>query len=217
MRCLAIAIAATVFLTTPATARERPVWTATRSADPITGKTSCIVAAYDRVGGSLFTRFGALYPIVELNSELGLLVGVSSGGTYRMPTGDIVWRVDDLPFREIRAADNPGTGYKAPDPNDTVTQVTQQSLALARSLSATSTVASSDRARAMLEEMRKGQGLQFRQAAAAGAYGLPQQRAMETGQITKKGLRPYPLDASFHSALQVCGIGQRSAPVQARP
>jgi len=217
MRLISAAIAAAI-VTTPVAAKERAVWTASRSVDPITGKTSCVIAAYDGGKGLWFTRMGAIYPIVEMNSDYGLLVGVSSGGSFRMPTGDILWRVDDLPFREIRAANNPGAEVVSGNPTDTVTQVTQQSLALARSLAATSTVASGDTAWAMLEELKHGKGLQFRQAAAVGAYGLPQQRMMETGQITSKGLRPFALDASFHTALQTCGIEERPAvPVAAKP
>ena len=214
---LIIAAVSVAIVATPVVAKERAVWAASRSVDPITGKTSCVVAAYDGGKGLWFTRVGALYPIVEMNSDYGLVVGVSSGGGYRMPTGDILWRVDGLPFREIRAADNPGTRMAGVNPADTVTQVTQQSLALARSLTATSTVASGDPAWAMLEELRHGKGLQFRQAAAVGAYGLPQQRVAETGQITSKGLRPFALDASFQSALQTCGIGERPVPSAAKP
>jgi len=64
-------------------------------------------------------------------------------------------------------------------------------------LTATSTVANGDTAWAMLEEMRRGKGLQYRQADANSAFGLPQSSTQSTGQITKKGLAPFPLDASF--------------------
>ena len=211
MRVIIAALTAAV-LSMPVAAKEKPVWTATRTVDPITGKTSCVIAAYDGGKGLWFTRIGALYPIVEMNSEYGLLVGVSSGGTVRMPTGDIVWRVDDLPYREIRAGANPGVSMVSTPAANTVTQVTQESLAMARALTATSTVASGDTAWAMLAEMRRGSGLQFRQAAVATGYGLPQQQAMATGQITKKGLRPFPLDGSFHAALQSCGLGEGPDP-----
>lgn len=215
MRVIVAALTAAL-LAGPVAGRERPVWTATRTADPITGKTSCVIAAYDTAAGMKFTRVGVLYPIVEMNSDHGLLVGVSSGGSMRLPTGDILWRVDDLPFREIRAASNPGgysagTGQPAVPGADTLRQLTQDTLALTQALTATSTVASGGTAWAMLEEMRHGRGLQYRQAAAAGGYGLPQQKAIETGQITRKGLRPFPLDASLQAALDICGIRERPA------
>src|SRR5690606_38699484 len=85
----------------------REVWSVSRTSDPITGVSSCVVTAYDTAAGLKYSRFGFLYPVVENNSKLGLLVGVSSGGKMRLPTGDILWRVDDNPHRTLRAADNP--------------------------------------------------------------------------------------------------------------
>lgn len=81
----------------------KPVWQVSRTGDPITGATSCIVAAYDQAAGLSYTRTGALYPFVENSSTHGVLVGVGSGGRIRLPTGDIVWRVDDRPFRTLAA------------------------------------------------------------------------------------------------------------------
>lgn len=203
-------ILASLALAVPAAAKEKPTWQVTQSVDPITGQTSCVVAAYDRAAGMSFTRMGVIYPIVEMNSKLGLLVGVSSGGRMRLPSGDIVWRVDDLPYRELKAADNPANRPGMPAlPADTVAKLTQDTLALTQALTATSTVASGSVAWAMLGEMRQGRGLQFRQVSATAAYGLPDESSQVTGQITAKGLRPFPLDASFHAALATCGIGER--------
>lgn len=91
-----------------------------------------------------------------------------------------------------------------------------QTLALARSFSATSTVASGDKARDMLDEMLAGASLQFRSANVAASYGLPDDRARMTGLMTKDGLRPYPLDASFRDALSQCGISATPRPPAAR-
>jgi hypothetical protein len=158
-----------------------------------------------------FTRLGSLYPIVENNSRLGLLVGVSTGGRYRLPSGDIVWRVDDRPFRELKAIDNPSpAGASAPTdsaPGDKAMQDTM-SLAMryAATAASTSTVASGDRARDMLAEMVAGKGLIFRAATAAPAYGLPSATVGRVGQVTERGLRPIPLDDSLKEGLAACGI-----------
>ena len=74
------------------------------------------------------------------------------------------------------------------------------------SATATSTMASGDRAKAMLAEINSGNGLIYR-AAAVQQFGLADPRAQAVGQITKVGLRPIPLDASFRAALAQCGIG----------
>jgi hypothetical protein len=215
MRRFALASLVVLIIISPAAARKpaRPVWQVMRTSDPITGKSSCVVAIIDRAAGLSFTTTGTIYPFVENNSEMGLLVGVSSGGKVRLPTGDIVWRVDDHPHRELKVADNPAAASTSDDP---ATRAMSQTLALARSFSATSTVASGDKAREMLDEMIAGSSLQFRSASVTASYGLPDDRARMTGLMTKDGLRPYPLDASFRDALSQCGIGATPRPPAAR-
>ena len=44
-----------------------------------------------------YTRVGALYPFVDQKGAHGLLVGVASGGRIRVPSGDILWRIDEQP------------------------------------------------------------------------------------------------------------------------
>jgi hypothetical protein len=186
----------------------RPVWQVTRTSDPITGATSCIVAAFDQAAGMSFSRTGALYPFVENSSVHGVLVGVSSGGRIRLPTGDIVWRVDDRPFRTLAAADSPtGTTLSAiPQGDPAMKTLVDQQMRLVAAATATSTVASGSTARAILDEMLAGRGLVFRAAAATTAYGLPTGGGQRVGQITRYGPRPYPLDDSFRTGLAACGI-----------
>ncbi|WP_131818659.1 hypothetical protein [Sphingomonas turrisvirgatae] len=186
----------------------KPVWTVTRTTDPITGATSCVVAAYDKAAGMSFSRTGAIYPFVENSSIHGILVGVSSGGRIRLPTGDIVWRVDDRPFRTLRAADNPpGAAGTVASPDDpAMKQLIEQQMKLVAAATATSTVAAGALATEMLQEMLGGKGLVYRAAAASVSYGLPDGQRGAVGQYTKDGLRPYPLDASFREGLAACGI-----------
>ncbi|BBD98863.1 hypothetical protein SAMIE_1023640 [Sphingobium amiense] len=205
----AIALALAFLAAGGVQAKSGPVWQVERTADPITGRSSCVVAVHDRAAGLSFTRSGGLYPMVEMNSQFGLLVGVGSGGRIRLPSGDILWRVDALPYRELRAADNP-VGDRPDMPADTVAGVTAQALRMSRAMTATATLASGEAARAMLDKMRAGHTLQFRQAAAASVYGMPQESMVLTGQITAKGLHPYPLDASFRAGLAACGIDDRT-------
>ena len=183
-----------------------PTWQVVRSSDPITGETRCVVSATDRAAGIRFTRFGAIYPVVEMNSALGLLVGVSGGGKIRLPTGDILWRVDDKPFRELKAADNPQRNQPPPAPLASVPGMTAEVMRMTAALTATSTMASGDKAREMLDEMIAGNGLIYRQQTAAPAFGLPSPVEREVGQITKDGLAPFPLDESFRAGLASCGI-----------
>ncbi len=113
---IAIAIAA---MAHTATARSKGAWSVVQTQDPITGRSTCAVSALDRIGGMRFSRVGMLYAVVETIPDAGLLVGVSSGGKVRLPVGDIVWRVDDRPYRTLRAIDNPaasGNTGAAPAP-----------------------------------------------------------------------------------------------------
>ena len=124
-----------------------------------------------------------------MNSTYGLLVGVSSGGRFRLPTGDILWVVDGLPHRELRASDNPGAVSSGAShvPAANVEAMTAYTMQLTRSLSATSTMASGEKAREMLDEMFKGQSLLFRSAAAGPQIGLPNYSALVAGQVNERG------------------------------
>ena len=197
--------------------KPREVWSVSRTSDPITGDSSCVVTAYDSVGKLKYSRLGFLYPVVENNSKLGLLIGVSSGGTYRVPTGDILWRIDQKPHRTIRAADNPalvgssmfGGAYKTgnAETDKRIEEAMASSGKMVASMTATSTMASGDLAKQMLDEMISGQALIYRQAQAAPAYGLPSDAANRVGQYTSdEGHVPIKLDASFRSGLAECGI-----------
>ncbi|WP_070154994.1 hypothetical protein [Sphingobium phenoxybenzoativorans] len=192
-----------------------PTWQAQHISDPITGAARCVVSALDYVGRTRFSRTGYLYPIVELNGAAGLLVGVSSGGRFRLPTGDILWRVDDKPFRELKAADNPpvagGVTMSAQGASvDPATQALQEAMTttmrMAAGMSATSTLASGVRAKEMLVELRSGRTLLFRTASAATNYGLADPGINRVGQIKDGELRPIPLDESFEPALRACSI-----------
>lgn len=192
--------------------RVSQVWSVSESSDPITGVRRCVVAAFDRSWGMSFTRSGYLYPFVENNSQMGILIGVSSGGTYRLPTGNILWRVDDLPFRELRAADNPMPDGSTPQPIPTDMaslsrmDMTAYQARLVQTMTATATVAGGQRGQEMLAELLAGHSLIFRSAAVAPAYGLPSQSTQAVGQITNEGLRPIPVDQSLRDGMARCGI-----------
>lgn len=202
--------------------KPEAAWQVSRVTDPVTGRTSCVVAAFDRGLGLRFTRTGYLYPLVENHPVLGLLVGVSSGGQFRLPTGDILWRVDNRAFRELKAADNPPPARSTiampnlPPSDDPASQAMrntiEQALRLSSGIAATSTMASGTRAREMLDEMLGGTSLIFRAAASVPDFGLPSANAYRVGQYTSKGLKPFPLDASFRAGLTACGIEADPAP-----
>lgn len=208
----------TLTMAGPAVAKGRApqAWQATRTIDPVTSATRCVVTALDYFGKSRYSRTGFLYPVIEKHPDHGLLVGVSSGGRFRLPTGTILWRVDDRPFRELRAEDGPATvdtAVTAPagTPQDPVAvKAMADAMALTNrmimSATATSTFAQGDRAKEMLAELLAGQGLLFRAKAAAPETGLPGTGMYRVGQFTNDGLRPVPLDESLRTSLRECAI-----------
>lgn len=192
-------------------ASPTPPWSPTVTDDPITGTKRCVAAAYDRASGGNFSRTGYLYPVVEFNSEFGLLVGVSSGGPVRLPVGNIVWRVDDKPYRELRALNNPTQGTPA-SASEAAADMTSARIAetikyaqkLAANAGATATVASGEEAAAMLNEMLGGSALIYRANRSNAQFGLPTGQEQRVGQWTSDGMRPIPLDASFKQAVEYC-------------
>lgn len=196
-------------------------WTASKTTDPITSVSRCVVAVPDSINvGTVFysTRVGRLYPFVENNSQLGLLVGVGSGGQFRVPVGDVVWRVDDKPFRTLRVMDNPGgtnvaiqtpklSGPGAQGAEKAIRETTDYAFKMSQAITSGATVTHGAKAKEMLAEMLAGKDLIFRAVAAAPAYGLPSSAPYSVGQYTTtEGQRPIPLDASFHQSLAACGI-----------
>lgn len=209
MRKLLILATAMITPVTAADAKKKPhdIWEVSRSSDPITGATACIVAPLDRAAGMSFTRSGTLYPFVENSSTHGVLVGVSSGGRWRVPTGTIIWRVDDRPFRTISPGDGPVTPLAMPagatTPMQTLVEQQQRIIAAATS---TSTAAAGDTARQMLRELLAGRSLLFRQADATQGFGIPNGDAQSVGMMTKDGVVPIPLDESFRAGLTACSV-----------
>lgn len=220
MKHALLSVLGLLFLSACASAPERQGdWSVSRSNDPVTGVSRCVVAATDRFGSDRSSRTGSLYPFVEKNSSIGLLVGVSSGGPYRLPAGDIFWRVDANPFRELKMMDTPASGPSTqpaipmPDQargNPEAERAFNDAMAMASRLTAATasgvTAVSGARAEEMLAELRAGQTLIFRSATAAPSMGLPSAQTNRVGMITDEGLRPFLLDASFSAGLNECGI-----------
>jgi hypothetical protein len=196
-------------------------WSVTTSKDPVTGIERCVVAVFDGSDNFQYSRFGSLYAFVERNSALGVLVGVSSGGPYRIPPGDILWRVDDLAFRELKMMNTPAlptaagkstpiTAPAALQGNPEVEKAIRDAMAATTSILAAGasgvTAASGDEAQAIIAEMKAGESLIFRGANAAPSMGLASRATAQVGVSEGGQVRPIRLDASFRSGLVECDI-----------
>lgn len=194
-------------------------WSVSRSTDPVTGLERCVVAAVDRLRSDRFSRTGSLYPFVEKNSAIGLLVGVSSGGRFRISPGDIFWRVDANPPKELKMSDTPIAGSQSrPDVtmptqargNSEAEKAFEEAMAMSARLTAAMTsgvtAVSGRRAEELLTELRSGRTLLFRSATSAPSMGLPSDQTNRVGVVTSDGQRALLLDASFTAGLAECGI-----------
>ena len=187
-------------------------WQVSRTFDPITDETRCVVASYDQGGLLSFSRVGYLYPVVEVHPTHGLLVGAGSGGMIEVPVGDVVWRVDQNPHHEIKVANSPvDKAFASSVPDLSGTAVSEEHRAALESatqamgsLFSGATLATGTQARAILEEMKAGSSLLFRRVVSD--TGLPTSAVYQVGQYSGGKQEPIPLDESFLAALADCGI-----------
>ncbi|MBC6404782.1 MAG: hypothetical protein GDA41_03495 [Rhodospirillales bacterium] len=175
---------------------------------------------------TLFTNSLAIYPVVEDHPKHGLLVGVSSGGKFRIPVGNVLWRVDKNDSILVSSADMPTVEqthvdeyYKKLDQNinnknnyseilskATADLMKQTSSGLISAL-AGAAVASGEKAHKMLNQMRSGQSLIIRRNLGTHSdIGIPQSSDLLVGQFFNGQQRPIPIDRSFHTALEACNI-----------
>lgn len=192
-------------------------WIVRANTDQVTGVQSCAVVAPDysqSIGGDTWytTSIGSLYPFVEKRSDVGLIVGVVSGGRAKIPPGDIVWRVDQNPPRYLSVNNTPSFGPQ-PQESDFSNLTAEQRSAIEASQAMISglmssiqqgvTAVSGEEAQEMLQEMKSGTALLFRAAAAPASGGS----VALAGQWREDGtLRPIPLGSDFAVALSECGV-----------
>ncbi|WP_162930195.1 hypothetical protein [Pseudophaeobacter sp. EL27] len=58
----------------------------------------------------------------------------------------------------------------------------------------------------MLDQMKQGSTLLFRQELPSGNIGIPRVTANMVGEVSNGKSQPIALDQSFHTALAACGI-----------
>lgn len=198
-------ILSAIVLGSCATTGNLPLWSANQSSDPVTGERRCVVTAQERIFGGYYSSVSRAYPVVEVNSEHGLMVGVSLGdGSVKYSPGDIIWRVDENEPRTLLAAETPKIGTNSfldmssatPEQKEIMAQAEAMSGGLLSSLQNGVTLVKGERAREMLDEMKAGSQILYRGVApSAGLY-----------SGSKTDYAEIPIDDSFYIALAQCGI-----------
>ena len=190
----------------------------------MTGIQRCVASVPDRsFTGARYTVNGYLYPVVENNSELGLLIGVSSGGDIPVPTGDILWRIDSNEVHTLLVSETPTIGADGQADENAFSRTYAQTMSVINQMVASvqngATLVGGKRAEAILAEMRSGSELVFREAVAAPNTGLIRSGTENMGIVEEdysvrarlgldpvRSRRPIKLDDSFEAALQECGL-----------
>lgn len=154
------------------------------------------VGSYYTRSGTVSTLSGRLYPFVG-QAKGKLVVGVRSGGTYRVPVGDVQLRIDDNPAWTISTTETPidilPANPTTAAPEGASAQVAA-SIAMTQKMVAASmspfTVTSGEKAESILKQMLNGRVLRYRSVAMGQAY--------PAGEI--------PIDASFKEELLKIGV-----------
>jgi hypothetical protein len=156
--------------------------------DEFTKRRHCIVTAeIGGIRGGFTQGFNTIfrfrfYPIVEMVNK-DLRMGVRSDVLVEPPVGDVQVRIDDGKIWTITSSETPPDYARKSDRNVPKDTVNRAKLPY--------TMATGEKARAILQEMVAGNLLWYRR--------------LELNQkITSAGW--FPLDESFHQALAGCGI-----------
>ncbi len=164
------------------------LWTASTHKDEFTDRVTKMVTI---VGAGGIYSVGKYYPLVGLDGT-NIVVGVRSGGSYRMPVGTVQIRVDENPAWTISPDETPV--YLSPAlPQTTGVDTNLQSgmMSSMTKIMSPFTATTGDKAHQILTQMIHGKIVRYRTVGLNAA-------ASTTGEVK--------IDQSFFSALKEIGI-----------
>lgn len=203
MKNLAI-FASALILSGCAATKPAIEWISVKNIDDFTDVKSCKVTV-----GSLYTRsnvyteVGKFYPFIEkVNGDL--LIGLQSGGQFKIPVGNVQLRIDSNEAWSISTSETPVELLSSAQPfqqeylntlpeeqRKIVTSSYDSAMKVTTQAMSPFTAATGEKAKQIVEEMLKGTILKYR------TIGL-NQAASTIGE--------HKLDQSFITALADCGI-----------
>jgi hypothetical protein len=179
-------------------------WVTDKQTDEFTDVTTCraTTGSFYSTSG-IYTKVGALYPMVEqVDGELR--VGLQSGGKYKIPVGNIQLRIDSNKAWDINTSEtpidllstiNPLVAIPMDNLPEDQKKMIEQSVESSKKMTAQAmapyTVATGDKAKAILKEMLAGKELKYR------TVGLVQ---------ASSTVGEFKLDESLGKALTACNI-----------
>ncbi len=203
----------TAVLTGCASTTPKVEWVASTEFDRFTDQTTCSVTTGSLyTQSSVFTYTNHLYPFIE-EVEDQLRVGLKSGGKYKVPVGDIQFRIDKnkawgISMSETPVSIKPNTQVNAqadlmaeyaknlpPEQQALIANSYKAAMNSTGKMLSPYTAATGDKAKAILKEMLKGNIIIY--------------RTLGFGQMTNYGggtTGEFVLDGSLQTALNKCQI-----------
>lgn len=196
------------FIGCTSTPKTEGPWAASVSYDRFTDNVECFVSTGDYfTSTTVYTSNNKYYPFVQVKNGV-LLVGVRSGGQYKVPVGDVKFRIDSNQSVDISVSETPLDKQANPmidamkanfaslpeDQRKLISDAYDNAGKYSQAVTSPITAAAGDKAKALLEQLKQGRKLIYQ----AGLF--PNMPAM------KSTIGEYVINASFHKSLAECGI-----------
>ncbi len=210
-RTLLAAITFTVFgcaSTSNSTSKTDGPWAASVSYDRFTDNVECFVSTGDYfTSTTVYTSNNKYYPFVQVKNGV-LLVGVRSGGQYKVPVGDVKFRIDSNKAVDISVTETPLDKQADPmidamkanfaslpeDQRKLISDAYDNAGKYSQAITSPVTAVSGEKAKALLEQLKQGRKLIYQ----AGIF--PNMPAM------KSSIGEIDINESFKKALIQCGV-----------
>lgn len=203
--CSALALAITGCAST---SEPTGPWAASVKHDRFSGEVECFVSTGDFfTETSVVTSNNKYYPLIQVKNGV-LMVGVRSGGRFPIPVGDVKIRVDSNKAYDISITETPVDEKVDPviasmkasyeslpeDQKKLVISAIDNASKTQKAMVSTYTVATGDKAKALLEEIKHGRKLIYQ----AGIFANMPAMQSSIGEVV--------VNKSLLEALKQCGI-----------
>lgn len=183
-------------------------WAASVKYDRFSGEVECFVSTGDFfTETSVVTSNNKYYPLIQIKNGV-LMVGVRSGGRFPIPVGDVKIRVDSNKAYDISITETPVDQKVDPviasmkasyeslpeDQKKLVISAIDNASKTQKAMVSTYTVATGDKAKALLEEIKHGRKLIYQ----AGIFANMPAMHSSIGEVE--------INASLSNALNQCEI-----------
>lgn len=196
------------FLGCSSTPKNDGPWAASVSYDRFTDDVECFVSTGDFFSETrVYTSSNKYYPFVQIKNGV-LLVGVRSGGQYKVPVGDVRFRIDGNQAVDISISETPLDKQVNPmvdamkanyaslpeDQRKMISDAYDNASKYSQAVASPITASTGEKAKALLEQLKQGRKLIYQ----AGIFpNMP---------VMKSTVGEVVINESFKKALEQCNI-----------